>query len=152
MFKYHLSRLPYAVLVYAHQFWAIAMIGTGKPVDMAIVIASLPVVLILAILPRVRDCDWPQWVGVLAMVPYLGILTGTALLFAPSKVFGRRDEFHNSERSDANGEHRLEKPQVAGSLCDTCGIKILLATDGGAVGDLVLCNECQKQSQPDNAS
>lgn len=80
------------MLLVIHNFWTIGMLDTGSPGNMLLVIASLPVVLIFVVLPRVRDCDWPQWVGFLTIIPYLGNLTGIALLFAGSKVIGRSDD------------------------------------------------------------
>lgn len=92
MFKYRLSRLPYFILLIVFNLLAIGLIDNGSPGSTLIVLASMPVALIFVVLPRVRDCDWPQWVGFLTIIPFLGNLTGIALLFAGSKVIGRRDD------------------------------------------------------------
>jgi hypothetical protein len=142
MFKYRLSRLPFAILLYGHQFLTIGLIGSEIPGSVWIVAASIPIVMILVILPRVRDCDWPQWVGFLTMIPYLGTLTGTALLFARPKVFNRSDASNGSP-----SESTVTPRQLVGSICDTCGTKIILATDGVILGNQVLCNACKTGAQ-----
>lgn len=92
MFKYRLSRLPYFILLMSYNLFAIGLLDNGSPGSILMVVASMPVALILVVLPRVRDCDWPQWVGFLTVIPYVGNLTGIDLLFAGSKVIGRSDD------------------------------------------------------------
>jgi hypothetical protein len=92
MFKYRLSRLPFFILMVIYNILAIGMLDAGSLVSISIIILSMPIALILIVLPRVRDCDWPQWVGFITIIPYLGDLTGIALLFASSKVIRRSDD------------------------------------------------------------
>ena len=75
-----------------YNIFAIGMLDTVSLGGIAIVLLSMPIAFILIVLPRVRDCDWPQWVGLITIIPYLGDITGIALLFAGSKVIGRSDD------------------------------------------------------------
>ena len=101
LFHYRLSRIPFAALLFAHEYWCITMLESENPLKGLLILASMPLALVLVILPRVRDCDWPWWVAVTAMIPYLGAITGTGLFFASSKYVNRtndsdspRPEFH----------------------------------------------------------
>lgn len=100
MFSYRLSRLPFALLMYLHQFWAISMMNSSDERHWILLLLSMPAVLIFVILPRVRDCDWPIWIGFTTMVPYLGMFTGTTLLFARPKVLYRSDEVLESDQDE----------------------------------------------------
>jgi hypothetical protein len=135
MFSYRLSRLPYAILMYAHGFWSMNQILEGGMDQLILVFCSLPLLFLFVIWPRLRDCDWPFWFGLLLIIPFLGTLMGIALLFAPSKMFGRKD---NVERPLEDAGVR----QIAGSQCAKCGSTILVASEGIMQGDHVLCTGC----------
>jgi uncharacterized membrane protein YhaH (DUF805 family) len=97
MADYRLSRLPFAVLSFAHDFWFMEMLGSGEWRKALWALLSMPLVLVCVVLPRLRDCDWPLWVAVLTLVPYLGVLTGLGLLLVPSKSINRKNDESSSE-------------------------------------------------------
>jgi uncharacterized membrane protein YhaH (DUF805 family) len=76
----------------SYNFFSIGMLNNGTDLCIFLSLVSIPVALIFIVLPRVRDCDWPQWVGLFTVIPYVGNLSGIALLFARSKVIGRSDD------------------------------------------------------------
>lgn len=113
MFNYRLTRLPFFLLSVVHAMWQHYQLKVEDERALFLILASLPVMLVFVILPRLRDCDWPWWMGFLLLVPYLGSLIGLALLFAPSKVFNRRDD----AAARAAAEKAAEQ-QTASSSCE----------------------------------
>ena len=101
MFNYRLTRLPFAILAYGHTWWEFYQLKQNEEIGLLLVLASLAFLLVFVVWPRLRDCDWPLWMGFLLLVPYLGSLIGLALLFAPSKVFNRRDEAEAKAAAEA---------------------------------------------------
>lgn len=87
--NYRLSRLPYAVSIIAYELWVMSVFDGEVTLEWLWVLLSLPLVLIFVIIPRLRDCGWPYWVGILTMIPVLGIVPGVTLLFAPSRSLFR---------------------------------------------------------------
>jgi hypothetical protein len=138
MFSYRLARLPYAVLMCVHAFWVANQLALEEPEEALLAGASLPFLFIFVIWPRLRDCNWPLWFGFLLLIPLAGHLIGLALLFAPSKILGRREQAANVSPDDG------VPPQIAGSLCARCGMKIILASEGVAQGPEVFCKSCDE--------
>ncbi len=136
MFSYRLTRLPFALLMYAHAFWEAQQLAVGTQQSALLILGSLPLMLLFVIWPRLRDCDWPAWVGLLMLVPYLGSLIAVSLLFRDSKVFGRRE--HAAEAAAAE----VPPLQIPGSLCAKCGTKIIMASEGVIRDDKVFCKNC----------
>lgn len=139
MFTYRLSRLPYLVLLLAYYFWAISVIGPGENQrELLLTLATYPVFFVFVVLPRVRDCDWPLWIGLVLLVPYLAIIPSVALMFFPSKVLGRREK----GKAEPGTLAPVIARQVVGSKCDGCGTKIVFSNDGVLIGDKVYCRKC----------
>ncbi len=90
--KYRLSRLPYFLLTAAHELWLMLGVDWDHGVSLIIALASLPLRLILVVLPRVRDCGWPNWVGYLTLIPFVSAIPAVSLVFAPSKYFFTANE------------------------------------------------------------
>ena len=89
---YRLTRIPFLSLLYAHRFGSILVLETGARASLPIIIASLPLLFIFVILPRTRDCGWPAFVGILSMIPIIGLVPRTTLIFSPSKILHRKDQ------------------------------------------------------------
>lgn len=142
MFSYRLTRLPYAILMYAHAFWEMQQISTPSPASALLVLGSLPLLFVFVIWPRLRDCDWPVWVGLLMLVPYLGALVGVSLFFRDSKVFGRKEHAAEAAAQEA------VPLQIPGSLCAKCGAKIIVASEGMIRDDKVFCKNCEEVEAP----
>ena len=144
MFRYRLTRLPFFLISAAHAMWEDSQLKVMDDRALVLILASLPLMLVFVIWPRLRDCDWPWWMGFLLLVPYLGSLIGLALLFAPSKVFNRRDEAAAKAAVAEDAE-----PQIAGTSCAECGAKIIMATDGVIRDRKVVCKDCDAKRQPE---
>ena len=91
---------------------------------------------IFVILPRMRDSGTPSWLVVLAFIPYVNVLFGLALLFKPSSIFPSASRVTPETPSITS---------VAGSICASCGTRLLFANDGVITTDQsVLCNSCNE--------
>jgi hypothetical protein len=136
MFSYRLTRLPFAILMYAHSFWSAGLLVEEGTKELLVVLLSLPLLFLFVVLPRLRDCDWPLWFGFLLLVPFLGSLMGLALIFAPPKTIGRR------EHAVETPPDETAPPQLAGSPCAACGTKIVLASEAVLQEGKVFCKSC----------
>jgi len=97
MFRYRLARLPFIVLLIIHHSLAAWMLEGDFHYKYALVALSMPLLLLFVVLPRVRDCDWPWWVALTTIIPYLGTITGFGLCFVRTKVFLRNYDSDVSE-------------------------------------------------------
>jgi uncharacterized membrane protein YhaH (DUF805 family) len=58
--------------------------------------------LILAV-PRARDCGWPPWLGLLTLIPILGLVPAVALAFGPTRMGIFEGHEHASAEEDPEG-------------------------------------------------
>ena len=92
LFRYRLARLPYAAILLIHYFSTSWLIDGKYPHKFLLVYLSMPLLLVLAVLPRVRDCGWPWWVSLTTMIPYVGSFSAFGLFFLPTKVTLRKND------------------------------------------------------------
>lgn len=97
LFRYRLARLPFAIMLLIHHSWAAWMIDGNYHYKFILVCSSMPLLMVFAVLPRVRDCGWPWWVALTTIIPYLGTVTGFGLLFVLTKVFLLKDDSDTSK-------------------------------------------------------
>ena len=110
MFRLRLTRIPYAFWTVVYEVWALRMLDIDADLSIALLLASLPVFFVFVILPRVRDCDWPLWIGFTTFIPLIGGITGTGLLLARPKYFHRRSQQSKNE-AEQNSQDLISPAQ-----------------------------------------
>ena len=115
LFRYRLARLPFAIMLLIHHSWAAWMIDGNYHYKFILVCSSMPLLMVFAVLPRVRDCGWPWWVALTTIIPYLGTVTGFGLLFVRTKVFLLKDDSDTSKNAANDTNRSSERVNAIGS-------------------------------------
>lgn len=110
--NYTITRLPFIVSAYAYQFLIMGLMAEESAATWCLALISMPLFALLLAVPRARDCGWPPWIGWLSMIPVLGFITSTALLFGATRtgLFEKDPDASDPEGNDLSQDIEEDDP------------------------------------------
>jgi|GEM_PF-4844347 len=102
MFSYRMSRLPFFIWNLVFAMLVAKLLQEEELLNLFWLLLVLPIFLVFIVLPRLRDCGWPQWLAVVSLIPVIGHILSLTFAFAPTKV-----DFSDPEENEAPDFNQL---------------------------------------------